>query len=73
MGEMTDAEITEEIILRSVITLAEASYRWNKDSKAILMQVYKGRIAGRKSAGVWLVSVASVVNHYGYPVNGVEE
>jgi len=54
--------------LNQVITLAEASMMWKLDRKTIIWQYWYGSVDMRKSVGTWLVTIKSMTEVYGPPV-----
>lgn len=53
--------------IESVVTLAEACQRWSKARSHIMTEINLGRIAGRQSGKVWLVSYESLYRRWGPP------
>lgn len=54
-----------------VITVAEAAAWYGVDRKTIMYAIDANNIIARKSAGTWLVSVASLMEFWGRPTKTV--
>ncbi len=63
---MTDEQMYD-IVLDSVLTVKEVVEGWGKDTKNVMLAVYKGRLAARQpqNGSTWLISRASVVKLWG--------
>lgn len=64
---------TEAVDLYRVVTLAEAAYMWGQNSRSIMYHILRDRIEARKAGRCWLVSVASLCDHYGEPKKSYQD
>jgi len=62
-----------ETDLQRVVTLSEAACLWYRHRSTLRYAIDAGLIAARQSGRTWLLSVASLVAHYGPPPNSVKK
>lgn len=58
--------------LYRVVTLTEASRLWYRHRSTLRYAIDAGLVSARQSGRTWLISVASLVAHYGPPVNSAK-
>ena len=56
-----------EDALHQVVTVREAAELWGYHPRTSQLAINLGRINARKSGCIWLVSTASLLQHYGSP------
>jgi hypothetical protein len=58
--------------LHRVVTLTEAARRWYRHRSTLRYAIDAGLVSARQSGRTWLISVSSLIAHYGPPPDSVK-
>ncbi len=61
------------MILKGVMTVAEAAERWGLETSTLRHAIREGRLRAVKSGGTWLVAEADMAAAYGDPPEAHKE
>lgn len=68
VGEKITVKLSAQTVIRSVVTIHEASVCWQKSPRTIRNLCQLGILVAEKSGGTWLITTQSVFNRWGSPL-----